>query len=234
MKYVLSRSIALCLTAALAASASADPILVNPPNRSATAVVTADNHYAIYTGIDTNITLIGRNELGAGGSAGTYNWSRPETWSFVAGDFLYLAGWSDGAVAQGLLAQITVGGLSYHSGDSRWQVYKTGQNKGTNSPAPTGDDIEVQVGIANSGNLWASPYVGGNNGISPWSIIPGIASNIPWMWANSPNKSNPLLGGSAEGEYLLFRMAVPTSGTAAVFGLGLLLAARRRRNHAEA
>lgn len=229
MKFKLSHSVALGLTAALAASASADPILVNPPNRNTTAVVTADNHYAIYTGIDTNITLIGRNELGASGSVGTYNWSRPETWSFIASDFLYLAAWSDDAVAQGLLAQITVGGLSYHSGDSRWQVYKTGQNKGDNSPAPTADEVEVQVGIANAGKFWSAPYVGGNNGISPWSTISGIATNIPWMWANSASKSNPLIGGSAEGEYLLFRMAVPTSGTAAVFGLGLIFAARRRR-----
>ncbi len=66
-----------------------------------TATLTADNHYGLYTGHadGSGLTFIGRDELGTGGSAASYNWSEPETFSnFVAkpGDYLHVAAGNDG------------------------------------------------------------------------------------------------------------------------------------------
>lgn len=212
--------IASTLVLTIAAGAYADVI---------NATITADNHYALYTGNDSAMTFIGRNELGAGGAPGSYNWSNPETWSFTSGAFIYIAAWSDDSIAQGLLAQITGGSDTYNSGDARWQVYPTFANQGDGATALTPAQMVANVATANSGNLWQTPYVGGQNGISPWGTVNGISSSIRWMWVNNPNQSNPLQGGSGYGETLIFRMAVPAPGAAAVMGLGGVAALRRKR-----
>jgi hypothetical protein len=212
----------------LATSAHAGEL---PPAIALTrATITADNHYALFTGIDTFMIRIGHNELGPGGMPGRYNWSLPETYTFPAGPFIYIAAWSDDSVAQGLLAQITRGDETFHSGDPRWQVYTSGDNRGDNDPAPTAAEIIGHVATANAGSLWQTPFVGASNGASPWGTIPGISTNIPWMWAPVAGVADPTQGGRNAGELLIFRMnTVPTPGAAALIGLGGLAMARRRR-----
>ncbi|HZW06118.1 MAG TPA: PEP-CTERM sorting domain-containing protein [Phycisphaerales bacterium] len=207
-------------TLALAAAANADIV---------SATVTADNHYALYTGTDDAVTFIGRNEMGAGGTPGTYNWSQPETWSFTTGSYIYIAAWSDDAVAQGLLAQVTGLSDTYHSGDARWQVFPTFVNLGDGDAAPTGMQLTAYIADANSGNKWEAPHVGAANGIGPWGAIAGIGSAPRWMWVQNPGQADPLQGGSGYGEMLIFRMSVPAPGAAAALGLGGLAALRRRR-----
>ena len=207
---------------ALAAATTANADVVN-------ATITADNHYAIYTGTDESMTLIGRNEMGAGGSSGGYNWSQPESWTFTSGAFIYIAAWSDDSVAQGLLAQINGPNDTYHSGDSRWQVYPTFVNRGDGDAEPTAAEMALYVADANGGNKWETPHVGGVNGIAPWGTIGGISTDIHWMWVENPNQSDPLNGGTGYGELLVFRMAVPAPGAAAALGLGGLSMMRRKR-----
>ena len=62
------------------------------------ATVTADNHYVLYYGKEdgSQLVRVGRNELGAGGSSGDYNWSVPEDWNFSTPDYIYVAAWDDG------------------------------------------------------------------------------------------------------------------------------------------
>lgn len=193
------------------------------------AVITADNHYAVYTRTGAIFAYHGGNELGAGGSPGTYNWSLPETYS-VSGDIMYLAAWSDDSVAQGLLAQVMLNGSdSLHSGDSRWEVYATHQNRGDGDPHPSAGDIQSLVGIADAGNLWETPYVGGANGIAPWGAVPGITTAAKWMWWNTPDDANPLDGGSGAGEMLIFRTNIPGPGAMALAALSGMIGLRRKR-----
>ncbi len=208
------------LVLTLAAAAGADTI---------NATITADNHYALYTGDTSSVTFVARNEMGSGGAPGTYNWSEPENWTFNSGAFIYIVAWSDDSVAQGLLAQISGSSDTYHSGDPRWQVYPTFIARGDGSAAPTNAELEGHLATADAGNLWQTPHFGGNNGIAPWGNIGGIASNIPWMWVSNPQQVDPLIGGSGYGETLVFRMAVPAPGAAALIGLGSMSMMRRKR-----
>lgn len=202
----------------------------NPIVRLMTATITADNHYALFTGRDDAMIRIGHNETGAGGQPGPYNWSQAETFRFIPGQNLYIAAWSDDQIAQGLLAQITMGTMTFHTGDARWQVFRTNLDRDDNAPVPGSGFVEAQVAIANANNAWETPHVGGNNGIQPWGTIAGIAGDIPWTWAGVAGDGDPLIGGVDAGEVLIFRMTnVPTPGAAAVLGLAGLAACRRRR-----
>lgn len=200
------------------------------PRPLMTATITADNHYALFTGRDNEMIRIGHNEAGAGGDPGPFNWSVAETFRFVPGQNIYIAAWSDDNVAQGLLAQITMGSATFHTGDARWQVFRTNLDRDDNAPIPGSSFVEAQVAIANANNAWEAPHVGGNNGIQPWGTIAGIATNIPWTWATVAGDTDPLVGGVDAGEVLIFRMTnVPTPGAAALLGLGGLAACRRKR-----
>jgi len=214
--------LSISAAAALGAVSSAHGALIH-------ATITADNHYAVYGVSGGSIFKVGGNEIGHSGSPGTYNWSRPETWSFITENTLYIAAWSDDAVAQGLLAQLTADGLPLHSGDARWEVFTTGVDLDTGAPHPSAGTITGFVNTANTGGLWASPFIGGNNGIAPWGTVPGITSDARWMWANVAGDANPLIGGSAAGEMLIFRVAVPTPGAAAMAGVALMMGLRMRR-----
>lgn len=220
MSFLRSVAFSLVAVAGFAATASADTI---------NAVITADNHYSLYTKTGTIVSLVGGNEPGAGGAPGMYNWSLPETVSFDAGDRIYIAAWSDGSVAQGLLAQITLGNTSYDSGHPDWQVYATGIDMGDGDPWPSAGQIDTLTKFADDNNLWEAPFVGGSNGIAPWGAVPGINATAKWMWYNIPGNPDPLNGGSNFGEFLIFSMPVPAPGAAAVVGLGGLAAFRRRR-----
>ena len=221
MKNSIRMIIAAGIVAACGTAANADFV---------TGTVTADNHYAMYSSTGNVFSYHGGNELGAGGSTGGYNWSYAESYSFEAGDYIYIAAWSDDAVAQGVLAEISTTSLgTILSGDPRWQVYATGLNRGDGDAHPLAADVAGYVGFADANTLWQNPFVGGNNGVSPWSTIAGISTDAQWMWHGSEEDADPLNGGSGAGEMLIFRTAVPAPGALAVMGLGGLLAARRRR-----
>jgi hypothetical protein len=62
----------LCCVGSLCGSPTADAATI-------TATVTADNHYALYYGTQSNLTFVGRNEKGSSGNPGDVNWSVPVT-----------------------------------------------------------------------------------------------------------------------------------------------------------
>ncbi len=214
-------SILAATTLALNGAASAELV---------TGTITADNHYALYSSLGGAFTYHGGNEIGAAGSPGAYNWSMAETWAFEAGEFLYIAAWSDDAVAQGVLAEFHSSGLgSILSGDARWQVYSTDVNRGDGDAHPLASEIAAHVANADAFGLWETPFVGGVNGIAPWSTIAGISDDARWMWADLNTAENPLFGSYGAREMLIFRTAVPAPGALALLGVGGLVAARRRR-----
>lgn len=220
----MKNAVVLCAGASLslAISTVASAAVVN-------SVITADNYYAVYNVSGGTIGYIGRNELGAGGAPGQYNWSQPEPYDFSTDEVLYIAAWSDDQTAQGLLAQLFLDGTALHSGDSRWEVFATNENRGNGSPAPTTAEMTAYVANATTNNLWEAPFVGGGNGIAPWGTIAGITNTAQWMWKNIPGDPDPLRGGSGAAEMLIFRVSVPAPGSAAILALGGLLVARRRR-----
>jgi uncharacterized protein (TIGR03382 family) len=197
--------------------------------------ITADNHYALYTSFGDEFGYLGGNETGPGGTVGAYNWSAAEDYAVEAGEFLYIAAWSDDRVAQGVLAEFYTDAMgTFLSGDERWRVYATNINRGNGDPHPFASEIGGHVAYADSNQLWESVVTGGRNGVTPWRTIAGIDSQAEWMWRGGSGAGDPLRSESGAGEMLLFRMRigeiVPTPGSMAVLGVaGAILVRRRRR-----
>jgi len=218
----MTRITACCAITALVAGASVAHA------EMVTATITADNHYSLYTDSD-GMVLLGGNETGVGGAPGTYNWSEAETYIFEAGQTIYIAAWSDDSVAQGLLADITVGANTLHSGNPAWEVYSTGLNRDDGDPHPTAVEISGHVAAADLALAWEVPFVGSGNGLAPWGTIAGIGADPKWMWRALASGGDPLQGGADHGEYLIFRTVVPTPGSLALAGLGGVVTLGRRR-----
>lgn len=220
--------------AALAVSSLALVGIAGSASAAFTATFTADNHYAIYQEIGGVISLVGGNELGAGGAPGTYNWSMPETHSISsAASTVYIAAWSDDQVAQGVLGEIDLGGGNWlRSGDPRWEYYCSNINLNDGSPWPAASEVSDFVAAATTGNLWQTPDAGLNNvsSTSPWNKIDGISDEARWMWGNPDQSANAFTGGSNHEEYQLFRISIPSQGSSALASIAGLLAVRRRRN----
>ncbi len=199
-----------------------------------TGTITADNHYSLYSNAGGSISLIGGNESGASGSTGGYNWSHAETFTFNAGDTLYIAAWSDKAVAQGLIGEFNLGGGQWlRTGDSGWKVIATGIPLGTGSAYPAASQIASLVAAADAAGSWMDPFVWSANApsTSPWGAISEIGPEANWVWANPDNRSNPLIGAYDADEYLIFRTFVPAPGSGAAalaaFGIAGLFSRRR-------
>lgn len=189
-------------------------------------LVTADNHYAIYGTSAGSVLYVGGNELGAAGSIGLYNWSSPEPWNFTSDQRIFIAAWSDDAVAQGVLAELNVDGVGRNSGDPAWVVYRTAISRGDGDPHPSAAEVAAHVATADANQLWETPFVGGANGIAPWGTVPGIGGGARWMWYNTPGDPDPLIGGSSGTEMLIFSTTIPAPPSMALLGL---FAIRRRR-----
>lgn len=215
---------------------SAAAMAASPAMASFSAVITADNHYALYQEVGGVISLVGGNELGAGGAPGTYNWSMPETHLIdSSATTIYIAAWSDDRVAQGLLAEINLGGGQFlRSGDPAWQVHCTLVNLGDGSPYPTAAEVAAEETLADANNLWMTPdtYAPNLSSTSPWGAIGGISSAARWMWGNPGAVTNAFIGGSNHEEWQLFRIPVAQVPAPGAVTAGLMLAGgllRRRR-----
>jgi hypothetical protein len=204
---MFSRSAILSLAAACAFGAlPASASLI-------TGKIAVDNSFALYTGNadGSNLTYIGRN---------TAHWDVTHTFNFSleAGQFIYVAAWSDDAAAQGFLGEFTIDGTSTLLTNTTWEAHKTNLDIDdffTYLP-PTS-----QVADEIAENTWSPITNTLDNGAGPWGVRPGISTSADWIWGSA------LTPGSAEGEYQIFRhqvgtAAVPEPGTLGLMGLGLI------------
>lgn len=199
--------------------------------------ITADNCFALYTGTNTSAnSLYTFTSTSGNAQQRSCVWDTPVSFNFSTSDStIYIAAWSDDAIAQGLLHDLTVDGQSLFSGDPRWEVYATGINLAGgyyspgDDPAPSLTDLTTQINIANAGtggantsHGWVKPFVGQANGSAPWYNLPAVDTNAHWTWYDSGNDTSsgaPLSSSFNHNEYLIFRVSVPEPTTA----WGLLL-----------
>lgn len=188
--------------------------------------IAVDNSFALYTGNadGSGLTYIGRN---------TAHWDVTHTFNFSleAGQYIYVAAWSDDAVAQGFIGQFDIDGTSTLLTNTTWEAHMTNIDiDDFFSYLPATSQVAAEIGE----NTWSPITNTIDNGAGPWGTRPGISTSADWIWGS------PLTPGSAAGEYQIFRHqvgtapvgAVPEPGTLALVGLGLLGmvgAARRKR-----
>lgn len=182
--------LSLFAAALIAESARAASINVN-------ATLTVDNHYGLYSGRGTSLRFHGRNEMGAGGAPGLYNWSLPETFGFniTEGDYLYVVAWSDDDVAQGFIGQFSLSdGRTIYTDTQSWEVALGTLNLNDNDNIPAFSTLD---NLAYGAVHYSLPH-----GSQPWGYVPGISNNASWIWGAQ------LTPGSGTGEYMVFRTRV--------------------------
>jgi hypothetical protein len=168
------------------------------------AVLTADNHYALYAGQEdgSQLNLLGRNEPGEAGNPGAFNWTLPETWNFNVGEgtFIYVLAWDDGG-PQMWTGQFTLSdGTSFYSDTTTWvSTVGTGPN-------PTAAGLPSLAAVASdiAAATWAAPQVSAPQGAGPWHPIPGLSPAAQLVWHDTFGDTS-----SSDNHYAIFRTALP-------------------------
>jgi hypothetical protein len=154
--------------------------------------LTADNHYGLFTGNKDGsiLNFIGRNEKGAAGSPGAYNWSQAETWKFNInpGDYLYTVVWDDGAVAESWIGEFNLeSGEKLLSDASKWEyVVSKSKNPGENGDVPLTSELTSEIQNAK----WTGSNALGKNGINPWGFIQEVSADASFLNVSNPNSMN--------------------------------------------
>ncbi|MBY0526541.1 MAG: cadherin-like domain-containing protein [Gemmataceae bacterium] len=172
-----------------------------------TATLTADNHYGLYFGSadGSSLTFVGRNEVGAAGNPGTYNWSEPETFDFEpgVGNYIYVVVWDDGSEQMWVGEFDLPGGSALLSDANNWQyTVASGPNPGETGPVPALSDLMTTI----SGAAWAAPQASAPMGIAPWTAIPGMSTAAQFVWPDRLDVQS-----ASDAHYVIFRTVAPVN-----------------------
>lgn len=174
------------------------------------ATVTADNFYGIFYGNEdgSDLSFVGRNEIGDSGSSGGYNWSKAETWGFEVNqsDYLYLVTWDDGRVAESWIGEFEINGQTMLSGADDWEYIVGGDNPYLTDRASNLMPGDAELASLIDGALWQDTISIGQNGIKPWKTIADIDQEAEWLQTAS----------HTEGKYTIFRTQKPIEDVADV------------------
>ncbi|MDA0673286.1 MAG: PEP-CTERM sorting domain-containing protein [Cyanobacteria bacterium] len=170
----------------LGGAIAASTLLAGPQVAEAASVkatVTADNFYGLFYGNEDGsiLNFVGRNEVGASGEPGKYNWSLPETWDFEISnnDYLYLVTWDDASIAESWIGEFYVEGKQLLSSASDWEYILNEDNPFTRTGNPVPGNDELGTAIAAGG--WQGAETVGKNGIGTWNTIEGIDADADWL-----------------------------------------------------
>ncbi len=127
------------------------------PTSDVDVVITADNAYSFGYGDVAGISHFTQGQRAQ--SAGQiFNCGEgPESYVVPAADapasaYLYVVTWDDLSVTQGVLGQfVRVGGVPLYTGDPKFEVCATGIDLSASQTGPTGEEVNAQIGICNSG-----------------------------------------------------------------------------------
>jgi hypothetical protein len=230
MKSILRNLFVGTVLATIALSAQASSATAKIANGSlfnVKATLTADNHYALFSGNSdgSQLNFFGRNEKGAyGGAAGWnngslggqtfntdtgngWNWSGAESWNFniKQDDYLYVVTWDDRAVDESWVGEFNIsnGGKQQQllSKDSSWEYLSTkySTNPGDFGDTPTNAILNKEI----SGATWTGAVSRGQNDgtTNPWGRIDGITKNAQFL-----NTTTSLTGQTRDNDrYTIFR-----------------------------
>jgi hypothetical protein len=170
--------------------------------------VVCDNSFAVFTGD----ALGGALALHGGGAYPAivpFDFSTPDP-------AVYLVAWSDDAIHQGLLHDLSINGTPHWSNGPGWMVCATGRDLDVSFPegCPSAAEVSVQIAAANQDGRWQPVTVGGpNEGRFPptnaWQQAAPIPRTAHWAWFDSGRQSGadtPFRPGFDHGEYLIFRL----------------------------
>jgi len=127
-------------------------------------------------------------------------------------DYLYFVCWSDDSTQNGFLAQVN----SVVTNANDWEVFATGINYDSDTPAPSRDEVLEQIEKANCHHYWKRPTEGPQN-IQNLTIssapVAGISPNANFIWFDtgldtSSGTPAPPFNGFNHDEFLIFRLSV--------------------------
>ncbi len=189
-----------------------------PQIREVSGNVLADDYHALFTSAAGALQMTGPTGHGTSGSETNYRVFQTD------GEYLYVAAWSDDAVAQGLLAELLVDGVMLTSGDPQWQVYATGMDLDSDTP-PTLTEMSDAIDFAGVSQTWTAPAVGPQNMPNNGPALPlngEITDQAHWIWHDSGKRvisvlspggpgSPPFEPGFNHDEFLIFRIPLPAA-----------------------
>lgn len=152
------------------------------------AVITADNHYAIYYGNETDgLTYVGMNEKNSWGSNGKNNWNHAETWNFDMSedDYIYIAAWDDQMVAKALIGEFTFNQSEIIYTNTEDWLTKSGDRILSDGSDPL--LAEEMNGLISGG--WNKIDNSKNHGVLPWGKIGGISLDANWIWGDKDDSN---------------------------------------------
>jgi hypothetical protein len=237
MKSIIRQLLLGTVLSTVVLAAQATGALAKPVNNilGVKATVTADNHYALFSGNSdgSQLNFFGRNEKGAYGGAADwntgslggqtfntdtgngYNWSGAESWNFNVkqNDYLYVVTWDDRAVDESWVGEfnITNGGKQQQllSKDSSWEYLTTkySTNPGDFGDTPTDAILNQEI----SGASWTGAVSRGQNDgtTNPWGRINGITKDAQFL--NTTTNTTGLKRDNSR--YTIFRTKVSVGNT---------------------